>query len=446
MKRARIAGVATNNSDQPIGLLRQLGGGAAAKIVTLPITAFATLGSSALIISATDSVTFGIVSLLGSLFLLIPFADLGLGASIVNAVAVNGRRSKEDSALFVIRKAVSLLFVSAIIVMSIALILSISGLWRVILNLDSEFNWTADWAPTLALLPFALSLPLSIGTRILIGIRKNHIVTLISTLGPIANIVTTFVFLHLGLEPLLLSIAPAIGVFTSSVVTLLWASRNTGWSLFDFIPNRSSHNQAGVRIWNTAGPMLILSIVVPLSIQLQRYFVTHLDKPELPEYSLVAQLYFPCYGIVATAAVALWPMFKNPSGTFGLWRKSMAIMIACGSVAFLGFSLLAIPISDLVSGDSIDISIELVIAFASLLFVMAAHQPSAMLLTDGIQLRFQAGAASIALLASIGVSWWLTPIAGASAPVWSTVACTLLAQVIPCAVRAQRFQRKSQIA
>ncbi|MDQ0258618.1 hypothetical protein J2W20_000493 [Sinomonas atrocyanea] len=366
--------------------------------------------------------------LIASMFLVIPFADLGLGASIVNAVAVRHvSRSASRDATVLICRAFRVLSLSGAVLIALSASLSIAGLWGRILNIQlDEFT---TWIPTAALVPFAVSLPLGVGQRILVGLGKNALATLLGGIGPVTGVLVAAFISLLRVEPLLFAVAPPTGILATSVLTYAVARNQLPlpWAEVFRMHNRR------VRLWGSAAPMIVITIVVPLGIQLQRYFVAYLSPNELAQYSILAQLYMPCYSIISSAGIGLWPMFAaSRSNAWPIWVKSLGVMASVGLMAFLGFALFAGPISLLVSHGLIKVPIGTVLAFGGLLLVMAVHQPSAMLLTTERELWLQALLAAMMLFASVTVSIMLTSGVGSSGPVLGSVVGIFLFQVLGC--------------
>lgn len=76
------------------------------RILGTPVVALLGLVNTAIIVRETGEAVFGLVSLVATVTLLFPFADLGIGATAINAAAMLGgktmtRRSTSSGALTV---------------------------------------------------------------------------------------------------------------------------------------------------------------------------------------------------------------------------------------------------------------------------------------------------------------------------------------------------------
>lgn len=424
---------------------RTLSVSASARVLTLPITAVATVITTYLIVENLGLESYAYIVLVGTLFQLIPFADLGMGAAVVNAVAKRlDSRELAANALATSALAFRTLTVSALVILLAAIIISSFGAWPSLLGLTPAFAPSSLWAIPVVLLPFALSIPLGIGQRILIGDGRNHIASLIGVVGPVVATAATFVLLQLGTAPLLLAIATPLGIFAVSLTCFAVALKRCRWSIADILLVRRLRRRP--KLWSSAAPMMVISITVPLAMQSDRLVLSHFSTAfELSEYSIAAQMYVPCFSIISMAAVALWPIFsRSGAASKPLWIKAMASLSGGGAVLALAFVLLVDPIARLITKDKLAVGVDLAIGFGSLLIVMATHQASAVLLTSPSNLAFQAICSTIMLTLNLFLSILLSPYVGASGVVWASVIAVTIAQLVPCIIKARLFMQNDR--
>ncbi|WP_254788247.1 hypothetical protein [Arthrobacter sp. ok909] len=295
----------------------------------------------------------------------------------------------------------------------------------------------------MVLLPFALSIPFGIGQRILIGEGRNHLVNYIGILGPLIATATTYLLLRMNADPLVLGMATPTGILFVSIICFFTALRTSQWRLRDILVNRRTRQKP--RLWDSAIPMLVISITVPLGMQSDRLVLAHFSEAaELSEYSVAAQMYVPCFSIVSMAAIALWPIFsRSGSASSALWSKAIKSLGVGGFVLAAVFVGLVGPVSNLITEGKLRVDLDLAIAFGSLLIVMACHQASAVLLTSPLHLAFQAACSTAMLVLNIALSIYLAPILGAGGVVWASVIAVLIAQFVPCVIKARRFMATS---
>ncbi len=68
----------------------------------------------------------------------------------------------------------------------------------------------------------------------------------------------------------------------------------------------------GERVFDTAWPMLVQMIALPLAMQSNRLILSHVSSvDELATYSLASQMYNPIFSVSIAASMALWPVFAR---------------------------------------------------------------------------------------------------------------------------------------
>jgi O-antigen/teichoic acid export membrane protein len=182
-------------------------------------------------------------------------------------------------------------------------------------------------------------------------------------------------------------------------------------------------------------------ITVPLAMQSGRIVLAHFsNSTELASYSLAFQFYIPCFSLISTAALTLWPIFtRSGTASLPLWTKALLILGVAGLSIAIGFTLVIGPIALLITGSKLTVAPSLAVAFGCLLLVMALHQPSAMLLTSPKHLSFQAVCASIMFALNVVLSILFAVQFGAAGVVWASVISVGAAQLVPCILRAKIF-------
>src|SRR6478752_4016355 len=100
-----------------MSLARRMLASGGIRLVALPLTGLASLTAQSLVIHDVGAFRFGVISLVATLPLLMPFADLGLSAAVTNAFA-----SKSSEALELCRVAWSILIAVATTFISIVLV------------------------------------------------------------------------------------------------------------------------------------------------------------------------------------------------------------------------------------------------------------------------------------------------------------------------------------
>lgn len=413
------------------------------RLATAPLTAISAAVSTYVAIRYAGAETFGFISLLGTLFLLIPFSDLGLGAAVVNAVSVKDRGPSEDvAARDVTARAFRALSLVGISIIAIAAILSILSAWPIILAAPPQISGDLNFAAFCVFLAVGFGIPFGLGQRILVGANATHLSTLIMAVSSIVAVAVTAITAALSGPPLLISTATPIGLCVASVLATAAALRRVGWSLPDLMRTRAPISERR-SLWKPAVPMTIVLIGAPLALQTHRLILAHYGAAsELAEYSVGAQFYAPALSIVTTGALALWPHFASTrSGREAGWKMSLLLMGALGLLGAIALTILLTPLSQVVTGGDAIVGAPLAVSFGLLLLMMSLHQPSAMLLTNASGLWFQAGCIVAFAIVTVPASIFAVAILGASGPVFATAATVAVTTLIPCIIRARRVLR-----
>ena len=147
------------------------------RILGMPIVALLSLANTAIVVRETGEAVFGLVSLIATITLLFPFADLGIGATVISASAQLSGPTPDPDAPDVIRRAYRVLFAVAGVLVVVALcVMALDG-WSAIVGFSSGPD--DRWAITVAACLFALTIPAGVGPRILVGIDRNPLATLV---------------------------------------------------------------------------------------------------------------------------------------------------------------------------------------------------------------------------------------------------------------------------
>ncbi|MFJ4160202.1 hypothetical protein [Microbacterium testaceum] len=415
-----------------------------ARLATAPLTAISAAVSTYIAVHYAGVETFGFISLLGTLFLLIPFSDLGLGAAVVNAVSVKDRGPSEDAAARdVTARAFRALALVGIGVIAIAALLSVSSAWRVILAVPPQISGDLNFAAFCVFLAVGVGIPFGLGQRILVGANATHLSTLIMAISSIIAVAVTAITVALSGPPLLISTATPIGLCVAAFLSTAAGLRRLKWSFPELMRARVPVTERN-SLWKPAVPMMVVLVGAPLALQSHRLILAHYGAPsDLAQYSVGAQFYAPALSIVTTGALALWPHFASTrTGREGGWKLSVLLMGALGLFGATALTLLLAPISQIVTGGRAPVGAPLAIGFGVLLLVMSLHQPSAMLLTDASGLWFQAGCIVAFAITTVPASILAVGILGASGPLFATAATVTVTTLIPCILRARKVLRK----
>jgi O-antigen/teichoic acid export membrane protein len=388
------------------------------RFLVLPLSGVAGLLTARVIVSSVGVPGYGVAALVATLPGLLPSADLGVGAAVTTAVAA-GRSSDELHRVLVSSVRVLLALAAGLVIL--ALTLASTSTWGLLTGLpDTAAN---NWAVGLSVALFGLSLPLAIGSRILLGSGRNFISVLLQGLAAPVVLLICVIGHVAGAGIWLYAGAPACGLFVIGLAGCRQAQKHCGVDVVDVFRRALTRSFAGERIRHIAGPMAVISACLPLAYQSDRLILSHVSSvTQLAIYSAGAAIFAPMLSLVSTGGQSLWPIFVRArlKSAAGEVRRSFIVAIV-GLTAFgITLALVLAAIGPRVgtwmlrSGAAVPLS--LMASFALLLVVLAAHYPSGMLLTDPAGLRFQAKTSVAMLGMNLVLSIVLTQRLGAPGP------------------------------
>lgn len=408
-----------------------------------PIIAVAGLVTTAITIRATGEIGFGLVALVGSLAVLFPFADLGIGATVTTACARSANLREDKAAQAVIARAYRVLAGVALSVLAIAVtVMAVDG-WETILGIRSGAS--DRWAISLAVALFGLSIPAGLGLRILVGVDRTPVVVLLMMSNSLLGMTTAVVLYACGIDGIWFVLPPIVGALLGNVVGTVVAFRSTGlppWAPAIRLAENSVSGLLAGSLW-----MFVISIGIPFGLQVQRVVLAHRSTPDqLSQYSLFAQMYAIGWTVFSTAALTMWPMFvrrrSDAGATVTLWLRATAAFAAGGLVIAVGLVVLGPWVGETLSTGQIATPVALASAFAALLVLQCAHLPSGMLLTTPREARWQAGCmAAMATITLVGAVL-VAPRFGAIGVVVVTAGAVLIGQLIPDLLGVPRLVRQ----
>jgi O-antigen/teichoic acid export membrane protein len=418
-------------------------------MIAIPLSAALGIVVTRLVIEQYGTASYAQYALLVAIGNLLPFADLGIAASIVNASA-SARDPRRDELLrLTLVSAMRVLSCSAAVVVSLAVLFGVTGSWNAILG-EGLTPGSGPMAATLCLIVIGVTLLVSLGERLLAGLGKYYIYVVISALQTPIVLITLFVSLKLGLDVGgYVAVIAYSATFVISVVALFLANRYVRPTLSKaFRLALHLRTVRGARFLDTAWPMLVQMVALPIAMQTDRIVLSHVSSlDDLAEYSLAAQMFTPLVGVVATAGMALWPVFararaQGVTSEVSPTRMSLLFGVVAGGFV-LAVSLAAGVLSELASGGTITLAAGLLLAFSALVILQAVKYPLGMYMTDARGLRYQAYMIVLMLPVNLGLSIALAKAIGPAGPVLGSAVGVGIFQVLANWIYVRRALRSS---
>ncbi|WP_164700495.1 oligosaccharide flippase family protein [Modestobacter sp. KNN46-3] len=412
------------------------------RMLVLPVSAVLGILVTRLVIDNYGLAAFAQYGLLVGIGTLLPFADLGMAAAVVNAVAASPDVRADDHLRRVVVTAVRILLCSAAVLTAVAVGITAAGLWPVLLG-SGLLPGSGPLVAMACVVLIAVGLPVGIGQRVLAGLGRNHVAIAVLGLQTPLVLGTLVLFLATGVPggSLIAAVPFAVTLALSVVCTVIAARQlrpTLGRALRDVFRLRSVR---GARVFDVAWPMLVQMIALPLAMQTDRLVLSHLVGPgELGEYNLASQMFTPIWAVVNAAGFTLWPVFARARAR-GAESSPLPMAAAFGALAAVMTLVVAVAspwLADLASGGVITLGPALVIAFGVLMVLQAVKYPMGMFLTDAPGLRYQAYMIVAMLPVNLGLSWVFASWWGAVGPVVGSVVGVLLFQVLGTLVYVRR--------
>ncbi|MGU3293306.1 hypothetical protein [Williamsia sp. M5A3_1d] len=393
-----------------------------------------------LIVTRFGADSYGLYSLLATLILAVSFADLGLGAVLINATT-DFRSGAIDRAAFVavhdsIRR---ILWLIATAIVLIAAGLCVSGQWPAILGgvVDGR---SGQIAASLVVAVIGLSIPFGVGPRILQGDGRMSDVVKYSVFGPIVQLVIFLPLVFTLDGPALLAVAPAIGAFAVAWWTDRRARADLGVRLLR-AATRAGRQRLGRGVLSSSLSYLVISVGLALAFQSQRVVLSHNSSAaELSQYAVVAQYLIPVYSIATVAGQAMWPEYRaaDSSLTGRTLRRHIAVFALLGVAGAATLVCTVTVIGRWLLGGAISLPGTTLVAACVYLIALFAHQPSAMVLTDSRGLAAQAVLVTMAGALTVGGTVWFAGSYGAAGAFAVAGVVVGVVQLVPTYLLARR--------
>lgn len=418
-----------------------LSGGA--RLAGLLPQAVATLVAGRLILTHYGLHVFDTYALVIALMALIPLNNLGMGASVTQAIAAHG--ATDERSVRATLTASRALTVSGLALTAGAVLIGFFGIWPRLLGDAAGSNWLT----VAALAVFALTFIPGLASSMLLGANRNHVgVVVVAFLAPVTLILVAVLVL-LGLPGGLVMLVPPVALLLVNLAGVVVSAR-----MLDFpwlrvlreVPWRERY--PGARIRSLTGPMLITSLCVPLAFSTDRIVLSHVStQAAVANYSVVLQLCGPIITLIVAAAQPLWPMITRARVEGHAGPQMALVFVAFGAAATLCGGVLVLvadPIGHLIGGDKINLGYTLPISAALVVVVLAIAYPLAMTMVDPKGARFVAACALITLPTNVVVSiffsrWW-----GAPGPLLANLLVSTTVQVIPILIYGYRRERSGR--
>lgn len=409
------------------------------------VTSLSNFVTTRLIIDSAGADAFAVYALLTTIPALLPFADLGVGASVVNTIAGTRDVKRDVHIRMTLLSAFRMTLVAAGVVLLLSLALYLLGAWPVVLG-GSAATAGLGVVALLCFTMFGVSVPLALGTRVLLGLSRNQLVIVLQGLqGPLVLIAVAAFLPVLKDHDGALALCWYVVAASVAVVGFVVAARRLGEPFLWAVRNILAWEQRGTRIMGTAWPLMIRTGILAAGLQTGRLLISHLGtNQQLAEYSLASLVYGSIGSVVSAAGLTLWPYYaKARSENAYVSPFAASFLFAGGSAALCVAVIVVSPwLFSILSGGAISVSLPTLLTLSFLTTVQAFLYPMTMFLMDKNGLRFQLAPAALMTLMALTLSALLIPSIGAAGPGISTAVSILLVQVTTSTVYIHWRQKR----
>lgn len=442
--RARLA---TAGPGDAAPTWKSMGRSAGVKMLVLPMSAFLGIVITRLIIDNFGEAAFAQYGLLVGIGALLPFADLGVSAALMNAIGEADEPGHDDHVRKVLITALRVLTTSATVLVVLSIVFALTGLWPNLLGDGLD----PDSGPVIAAMCLSMvgiTMPFGIGQRILAGLGRNHVS--IALQGLQSPIVLTVILVALGLgvtSGAFVAVVPFVATFIIACLALLIASRSVSPVLGEAL-HGAPHVRTvrGGRVLDVAWPMVVQSIALPIAMQTDRIVLSHVaGVSELAQYNLASQMFTPIWAVVSAAGITLWPVFAKARAK-GERASPIPLSLVFGVAAALlalAVSLFSPFLARVASDGVISLDVGLVVTFSFFMVFQALKYPLGIYMTDPPGLRYQAYMILMMVPVNLGISIVLAREFGAAGPVIGSAIGVFVFQVLANLHYVRRAQRRA---
>ena len=425
-------------ADRPAsgGVWRVLGRSAGVRLLVLPVSALLGIVNTRLIIEHFGAGTYAQYGLLVNIGALLPFADLGMSAVLMNAVGASDDPANDPHVRRVLVSALRVLLASTLILLVITAVITVASGWRPLLG-DGLLPGSGATAAAACAALIAITLPFGVGQRLLTGLGRNHVsIALLGLQTPLVLLALIVMVTSDSGSSTLVAVTPYLATMLLAATCTRAASRrvepNFAAALRDVPRVRTVR---GAKVMDVARPMLVQMIALPIAMQTDRIVLSHLSSTKaLAQYNLASQMYTPVWQLTSAAGITLWPIFARArAGNTKPEASPLRLAAAFAGIAAatcVVITAVAPWLAARASGDRVHLPWLLLISFSVFMVFQAAKYPLGMSMTDAPGLRFQAVMITLFLPVNLGLSIALAGPYGAAGPVIGSAAGVLGCQVI----------------
>jgi O-antigen/teichoic acid export membrane protein len=407
------------------------------------LAVFVSIASVPLTLNYLGTERFGLWVTIGSLQLLLVFADLGLGNGLINMVSATDGRDEITETRRAISSAFFMLVAVAVVAATLALVALPRVDWAAAFNVRTPL--AASEAPVAVatfVACFVVGLPAGVVIRIQTGLQQGFLNSIWSAVGSLGSFggLLLVISVHGGLPWLTLVLfgGPLLAAILNSVVlALARPDLRPSWFLAD--------RTTAMRLMRVGFYFFVLQLAVAVAYQTDVIVAARVVGPEAAaQYGIAYRLFMVAPVLVTMALATLWPAYGEAvtRGDTPWVRRTLArsIWVAAGLTMASSLALLVLqrPIIQAWVGGSVELPAGLTLGMATWAIVYAPFTAISMMLNGIGAIRFQAVVAGLMAVTSIVLSVALGSRFGVAGVIWGTVLAYVACSAVPTIVYLRR--------
>jgi len=309
---------------------------------------------------------FAYYAILVALPALIPFADLGLGASVFNLYVDHQDNEKLDKQ---ISKVYFISIIGCLIQICIfSLFIIVFFHYFIAENFDS--SQTRYWAVSIIVITY-IAVPFSLASKKLQAESRNQETLKIQGLIPILNLSGYLLARNIipG-SPTFIALIPAFSYLLTNIViyskSQIW--KNIIWNYF-FSQRIEIKRDLRLGFW-----VIIFSGITAVSWQVPKYYFSFRDSPSMvTNYTIFLMIVMAAFSIIQLPALSVSPsMRRNPRSSVLILKKEFGETLLVGALLSLGFITLfrVLNITSLLLLDSKFVMLTAIVIAVSPIWVL----------------------------------------------------------------------------
>jgi len=405
------------------------------RLLIIPFSGIISICTTRLITNKFGIEEYAHLSVILSLSAILSFAELGLGAVILNTARNDDSDGNGFSQIFF--KSFYLIFATTLGLVLVIIVMTQFDLLRKLLDLEN--STIGPNAVGLSLIFLFVGAPFRLGNYLLIANGKNPTVILLQLLQSIITLIFVIILSIYGSSISTLIILSGVGNTIASILGFFLARR--------FIPRRANYRESrSQRLFKTAFPFFLVTFFSMLPLKVATVVLSWTSSPlQIAQFAGILSFFLPALSIIQYSAPQLWIEFRrlrqNNLNARIFFKNIFLTCLGLGLIGAVALNFVAPLIIREFINPALVGSRYLFLAFGCLFIVIAVNYPLGMFFTDQSGLKLQALMTGLISFIFIPTSIVFSQRFGTVGMVVTLSVAILLIQVVPSLLIATKKLR-----